>query len=79
MAKTEVQRINDRGFARGWHATMLQREATQTGRTMAALHSERVANVAAYNVPAEATAIRGGKVHYRFIDGSEASHPYVKR
>jgi hypothetical protein len=46
---------------------------------MAALHLERVANVSAFNVPAEATAIKGGKVHYRFIDGSECSHPYVKR
>jgi hypothetical protein len=79
MAQKEIDRINARGFARGWHATMLKRESTQTGRTMAALHLERVANVSAFNVPAEATAIKGGKVHYRFIDGSECSHPYVKR
>jgi hypothetical protein len=79
MAQTEVERINSSGWARGWHATMLQRESTQTGRTMAALHLERVANVSAFNVPAEATAVRGGLVHYRFMDGSECSHPYVKR
>jgi hypothetical protein len=79
MARKEIDRINANGFARGWHATMLQRESKQTGRTMAALHLERVANVSAFNVPAEATAIRGGRVHYRFLDDSVASYPYVKR
>jgi spore cortex formation protein SpoVR/YcgB (stage V sporulation) len=79
MAQKEIDRINANGWARGWHATMLQREANQTGRTMATLHLERVANVSAFNVPAEATLIRGSRVHYRFLDGSECSHPYVKR
>lgn len=79
MPNKLVDEINARGWARGWHAMQLQKEAEQTGRTMAALHLERVANVSAFNVPGEATAIRGGKVHYRFLDGSVCSHPYVKR
>ncbi|WP_163066009.1 hypothetical protein, partial [Acinetobacter baumannii] len=74
---TEIQRINGAGLARGWHAEMLQRDANQVGRTMATIHNERVAGAAAFSVPAEAIAIRGGRVHYRFLDGSETSHPYV--
>lgn len=79
MPNKLVDEINARGWARGWHAMQLQKEAAQTGRTMAALHLERVANVSAFNVPAEATKISGGRVYYRFIDGSECSHTYVKR
>lgn len=70
MAKTLIQRLNSRGFARGWHAEMLQRDATRLGATMAALFLQRIKNASAYNVPAEAISARGAKVQYRFLDGS---------
>jgi ribonuclease I len=76
---TEVQRINGRGFARGWHATELQRKATAAGQSMAEYFAAEIALASAFNVPAEATVIKGGRVHYRFIDGSVTSFRHVKR
>jgi hypothetical protein len=46
---------------------------------MAEYFAAEIALASAFNVPAEATAIKGGRVHYRFIDGSVTSFRHVKR
>lgn len=77
--KTEIQRINDRGWATGWHAERLAAEAKSQGKTMAALFSAKAAVSSAFNVPAKAVKIKGGKVHYQFLDGSTDAFLHQKR
>jgi len=76
---TEVERINAQGLGAGWHAERLKDDAVSLGLPMAVLFGRRVATAAAYAVPAFATRIKGDRVYYRFLDGSEAWFPYQKR
>lgn len=69
-AGKEVQAINARGHANGWYAQQLQSRAARNGETMAEVYERESWKVIASNVPATCTAIRGGKAHYRFLDGS---------
>lgn len=78
-AAKELARINGSGFAHGWHAHQLQVLAERQRRTMAAVFLDSIAEAAAFNVPGVAERIAGGRVYYRFADGSEASLAHVPR
>jgi hypothetical protein len=68
--KTIIEKLNARGFARGWHAQMLQGRAERRGVTMSALFCEEIRGKSAYNFLAEAVSLSRGKVTFRFLDGS---------
>lgn len=71
---TQVERINARGYARGWYADQLASECRWTGETMAE-RFWRTGRGPAFNVPAECTRVVGAgagmrRIFYRFADGS---------
>lgn len=65
-----IDEINSRGFARGWHAEMLQKDAQRTGETMAVLFRRKIENSSGFNVPAEAVKVTSYYIYYTFLDGS---------
>lgn len=79
MPKSEVQRINDRGLANGWHAQKLLKEAQSKGITMAELHNIKTIYSSASNCPAKCLKVGSNYIHYEFIDGSKLTLAYVKR
>lgn len=76
---TEVERINSKGFGNGWHAAQLRDRASRAGQTMAEYFSAEVALASAFNVPGTAFKLRAGRIHYRFLDGSEAVFRHQSR
>lgn len=72
--KTVIQKLNERGWARGWHAQELQGRAKRRGMTMAALFLEEIQGMSAYNFLAEAIEVKRGLVLFRCLDGSTFSH-----
>lgn len=68
---TQLESINARGLARGWHAEQLQAKAASMGVTMATAFLASLGNTSAFNVPAEAVKCTPQWITYRFIDGSE--------
>lgn len=70
--KARADLINERGYANGWHAQELEREARRLHRTMAAVFRKRAENSSAFNVPATCTAVVGRRAFYKFKDGSTA-------
>ena len=82
--KTEAERINARGLAKGWHAEELQRRAKQSGQTMAALFRAESACLAGFNVPARAVSVVSTgagfiRVNYEFLDHSTDAYVAPKR
>lgn len=74
----QIQRINARGHANGWHADMLQAQAAREGRTMAEAFVDSVRRTYAFNVPGTATAVlrhanqyRPTMLAYKFADDSQ--------
>jgi hypothetical protein len=81
MKKGRVEKINSRGYERGWHAEQLEQEAKQAGKTMAALYGEklRASPSSAFNVPAAAERVTSSWIYYRFMDGSTDRYPAPER
>lgn len=75
MPKSTLDKINERGWGNGWHAERLEAQAKAAGKTMAQQFCENIANAAAFNIPAVAIASKGGKVCYKFRDGSMKVFP----
>lgn len=70
MPKSTIDKINERGWGNGWHAQMLQGQAKAAGKTMAEQFHENIKDASGFNIHATAIASKGGKVTYRFLDGS---------
>lgn len=66
----EVDRINDNGFANGWHAQQLLKDSQAKGATMANLWNEKTKGKSAFNVYARCTKVTSNLVHYEFLDKS---------
>lgn len=67
-----VDEINGRGWANGWHAQELQKEAQRTGQTMVECFNRKIAGASAFNVPAECVKADSQWIYYEFADGSKA-------
>ena len=75
MPKTTLDKINGLGWANGWHAQQLQTQAKAAGKTMAEQFHENIKDASGFNIHATAINSKGGKVQYRFLDGSTTTFP----
>lgn len=73
----EMDRINSRGLANGWHAQQLAAKTKEAQKvlpdaTMADVFRASLVNTVAFSVPAKCTKVSALYTHYVFSDGSTA-------
>ena len=69
--QAQLDRINARGWNSSYLLAPLQRKATISGRTMAAIFTDSIKGAWAFNVPALAIKYNSNWTYYQFSDGSK--------
>lgn len=67
---SQLESINCRGLANGWHAQQLQQRSHDNGETMSVCYERSIKNSSACSVPAKAIKITNAFITYQFLDGS---------